>query len=172
MNVTELNGFALGEALRQARENQARDVSELAAQLKLPPEKLTAFETATDLVSLNAFDRGHLRNYAVLLQVDLAPYELSDSEQKALAAPLRSIQQNALNFEGVKWLKPMVVLLVLVLLAWGVYSGFSYWLRGTSLSSPPSEQGLSEPKAEVSEKTLPIEIRLPTITSEIKLENP
>ncbi|MDY0135678.1 MAG: helix-turn-helix domain-containing protein [Thiomicrospira sp.] len=172
MNVTESNGLVLGEAIHQARENQTLSVAELAAQLKLPPEKLMTFESATDLVSLNAFDRGHLRNYAALLQVDLTPYELSDREQKALAAPLRSIQQNALDFEGIKWLKPMVVLLVFVLLAWGAYSGFSYWLKGSSVISSQSEQALSDSEAEGSVKTLPIEIRLPTITSEIKLENP
>lgn len=168
MSLTELNTPALGEALAQMRENQTFTLAELAGQLKLPPEKLVAFESATDLVSLNAFDRGHLRNYAALLRLDLTPYELSDSQQKALAAPLKSIQKNALDFEGANWLKPIVILVVLAVLAWGVYWGFSYWLKASS----QSEQVSSASEGERSAQTLPIEIRLPTITSEIKLENP
>lgn len=66
----------LAMSLRMAREALGLELSQVAEEMNIRPEKLAIFETEEmDIKALDHFERGYLRNYAAKLELDLAVYE-------------------------------------------------------------------------------------------------
>lgn len=72
-------------------------LKQVSDSLKLPPDRLEELENKTSMDSLNPFERGHLRNYAALLDIDLTPFMLSKNEAQKFSADLKSVEQQNLN---------------------------------------------------------------------------
>lgn len=174
MTLVEQTTPTLAQALRASREQQGLTLSELADQLKLPVEKVEALESVDDLASMNAFDRGHLRNYAALLNLDLAPYELNEAQQKQVAASIKLIQQKELNFHSFKWVKRVFVMAFIALLAVAVYWGAAQVIEQTLTEHVEPANGTSSIPAGMSVQSVPLETVLPDAlpSTETMTENP
>ena len=96
-NNDSLSPASLSQLLRSKRVEQKLTFDQVADKLKLPVTKIEQLESKSSLAELDPFDRGHLRNYAALLGVDLKPFEPSSDEAQKMSAELKSVEQKGLN---------------------------------------------------------------------------
>lgn len=82
----------LSQSLRSAREQKKLSVEDLAEQLKISASHIQYFEgDHLDLTELDPFQRGYLRNYAKLLNVDITPYKSDFPEVVEVGSSLQSV---------------------------------------------------------------------------------
>ncbi|MBE0492903.1 MAG: helix-turn-helix domain-containing protein [Thiomicrospira sp.] len=109
---------SFAQVLRNKRLEKKLSLKQVSDSLKLPPDRLEELEQKTSLESLDPFERGHLRNYAALLDVDLSPFILSKSADQNYSSKLKPVQQKGLNVKApensrrVYWAVVWVVVLV------------------------------------------------------------
>lgn len=148
-----------GEYLRQLRIVQKRELSEISRELNMPERQVIALE-ADDYKSLPepAFIKGYLRLYAKLLGADSnllinrfdeiytndtglpTNHALENSPLKALGRLPRGRQVN------VRWVKWLVLALVLAALIWALVAGVRAWRNShPAAATPQAEQTESQP---------------------------
>lgn len=109
---------SFAQVLRNKRLEKKLSLKQVSDSLKLPPDRLEELEQKASLESLDPFERGHLRNYAALLDVDLTPFMLSKSADQNYSSKLKPVQQKGLNVQApensrrVYWAVVWVVVLV------------------------------------------------------------
>jgi cytoskeleton protein RodZ len=117
----------LNELLMHARQQKQWSLEEVAQRLNLPVSQLEKFEqTALNPVQMGPFERGYLRNYARVLEIDeqqFADY-LPNSDQ--ISSQLKSMQRFHYGtpkplFSGRK-MRFLMGLVFLGLLVWLVWS--------------------------------------------------
>jgi cytoskeletal protein RodZ len=116
LGASELRGL-----LRQARLEKNISFEQLSEHLKLAPEKIEALEAEADALNLSPFDRGHLRNYAAILGVDMTDHLVSVKQMEKTYSELKTIQQKNLNLQAprnTRWLVSLVVIFGLAALAY------------------------------------------------------
>lgn len=104
------------EYLRRKRLEKKLTLEQVAERLKLSPARLEVLETITSMDELTPFERGHLRNYAALLEVDMSPFALELSDARNVASDLKSVEQQDLVMEPVDLSKRIVWTIVILLL--------------------------------------------------------
>lgn len=150
--MRETNSVSIPGLLAHARDDKEMSLEQAAEKLNLSTEQLRFFEKADlDIAELNAFERGYLRNYAALLDVDLNQFPEFAPAGKNVASELHATaeyndysQKSA--FFGPLLLKKLFWLLLLFALGYGLYA---IWPNGTNLSEVAKdsfELGLEIPK--------------------------
>lgn len=113
-----LAGSSFAQLLRNKRLERKLSLKQVADSLKLPTDRLEELEKKSSIEDLNSFERGHLRNYAALLDVDLSPFMLSQDDAQNLSSKLKPVEQKGLNVQApensrrVYWTLVWVVVLV------------------------------------------------------------
>lgn len=116
----ENQGALLSQELRQklltAKKQRKLTLELIADQLNMSVRPLQSFESEDFNVSdLSSFERGYLRNYARLLEVDLQPYEGLMPEVGDLSAPLAPIGNQYFKRASGKALKFFVTIIMLLI---------------------------------------------------------
>ncbi|MDG6778446.1 helix-turn-helix domain-containing protein [Thiomicrorhabdus sp. zzn3] len=84
----------LNQLLSDARKSQKLTIKEAAKKLNLSEAQLQQFEQAScDLATMGPFERGYLRNYAQLLDVDEAVVESYLDAVSSAGSELKSMQR-------------------------------------------------------------------------------
>lgn len=112
LNMTDVRSL-----LRQKRLEKNLTFEQLSDLLKLSAERVEELENKADDLDLSPFDRGHLRNYAAILEVTIANTQLSSRQMEKTFAELRTIQQKNLNLQAprnTRWLVTLVVVFILL----------------------------------------------------------
>lgn len=111
----------LGELFQRARKSKSLSLQAAAERLKLTEAQLHTFEShEMDLTKLDPFQRGYLRNYAKLLDVDLSPYTLYFPDGKHVGSELAAVQDKEqmrpplMSSRLGKWLATLVMLLIII----------------------------------------------------------
>lgn len=111
----------LGQKLLAAREQKALSISDVADQLKIAQQHIEHFESeGVDLQSLDPFQRGYIRNYAELMNVDLADYEHLFPEAIQIGSSLQSVdleEQTGKPLLSIAGMRIITVLLIIVVVA-------------------------------------------------------
>lgn len=85
----------LGTLLKSERENRSLTIETIADRLKLSSDQIEFFEqTGIDLSALTPFQRGYLRNYAELLEVDISSFEMAFPDGRLVSSDLASVEQS------------------------------------------------------------------------------
>ncbi|WP_044410026.1 helix-turn-helix domain-containing protein [Thiomicrospira microaerophila] len=116
-----LGSAELSNLLRQKRLEKNISFEQLSEQMKLVPEKIEDLENRADAIDLSPFERGHLRNYATILDVDISSHLMSAKQIEKTYSKLRTIQQKNLNLQAprnTRWLVTLIVLFVLLLVVY------------------------------------------------------
>lgn len=104
------------EYLRRKRLEKKLTLEQVAERLKLSPLRVEGLENITSISDLTPFERGHLRNYAALLEVDMSPFALALSDARNFAADLKSVQQQDLVTEPIEMSKRIVWMVIILIL--------------------------------------------------------
>lgn len=111
----------LGQKLLAAREQKALSVGDVAEQLKIAKQHIEHFESdGFDLQTLDPFQRGYIRNYAELMNVDLAEYEHLFPEAIQIGSSLQSVdleEQTAKPLLSIAAMRIITVLLIIAIVA-------------------------------------------------------
>ncbi len=160
--MRETNSVSIPGLLAHARDDKEMSLEQAAEKLNLSAEQLRLFEKADlDIAELNAFERGYLKNYAALLDVDLHQFPEFAPAGKNMASELHATaeyndysQKSA--FLGALFLKKLFWLILLVAVGYGLYS---IWPNGTDLS-------------EVAEDSLELTLEIPNLVDSVVEEQP
>ncbi|BCN93812.1 hypothetical protein THMIRHAM_15970 [Thiomicrorhabdus immobilis] len=113
----------LAELLYESRQAEGLSLEAAAEKLNLPVEQLTKFESQSLVLSeLTTFERGYLRNYASLLNVDLDGYHGEFPDGKHVATNLQPIQR--FSYKSTKpimsrgWVKWMFLIVIFAIIVW------------------------------------------------------
>lgn len=111
-------GSSFAQLLHNTRLEKKLSLKQVSDSLKLPVDRLEELEKKTSMEDLDPFERGHLRNYAALLGVDLSPFMLSQDDAQNLSSKLKPVEQKGLNVQApensrrVYWTVVWVIVLV------------------------------------------------------------
>jgi len=115
----------LAALFRTTREAQKMTLETVAERMKIAPKHLHYFESdALDLEALDPFQRGYIRNYATVLELDITTYMTAFPDGKNVSTDLKSVDQrdqiapalvSAKNFKYIILL--LIVLLMIVLIS-------------------------------------------------------
>lgn len=113
----------LSELLKAERETKGLSVEMVAEKLNLSVKQITKIESGeSELEELTNFERGYIRNYAALLEINLEEYEFNFPIGSSVVAELQPIQRfnyrNGQPFFVKKWLKWVALLFVIVFAFW------------------------------------------------------
>lgn len=113
--------LTLPQTLKQEREEQGLSLEAVAEKLNLSVEQISNIESAqADIVDLSPFERGYIRNYASLLEVDMQPFADDFPSGTGVGAELQPVQRfsykvsKPIGSRG--WVKKTMTLLLIVLL--------------------------------------------------------
>lgn len=143
-----------GEYLRQIRISQARDLKEVAADLKMPLKTLEALEQDQYTTLPEAtFIKGYYRSYAKYLKVDATAIiqrfdEIYENDTGLM--PNHALNNSPIKIMGKlpgsnsdrnrKWLKRLVIAVVAMVLIWLLVAGFQKWMsKGNSSTQSTSK---------------------------------
>lgn len=119
--MEETTPKTIAELLKQARTAKSLTLETIGDRLKLTSEQLAFFEEPNlNLQALDPFQRGYLRNYAELLEVDISPFESEFPEGKTISSNLSSVEKTdgaPPPLMSTAMLKGVSVILILVLIA-------------------------------------------------------
>ena len=147
-----------GEYLRQIRLAQRKELSEVAAELKIPEKQLIALEK-DDYKSLPEapFIKGYYRAYAKFLNADATPlihrfdeiysndtglppnHALKDSPIKTMGR-LSSSGRRGMN----KWLKRIVFFIVIIAILWAIIAAMGNWVNQKETTEVESSSNVVE----------------------------
>ena len=156
-----------GEYLRQVRLSQRKELSEVAAELKIPEKQLVALEK-DDYKSLPEapFIKGYYRSYAKYLNADAMPliqrfdeiysndtglppnHALKDSPIKTMGR-LASSGRRGMN----KWAKRLLWLVVVIAILWAIGAALSNWMKKREVSEVQTTDTIEIMPAETSTVT-------------------
>ncbi|HEY9017086.1 helix-turn-helix transcriptional regulator [Thiomicrospira sp.] len=111
-------GSSFAQVLRNKRLEKKLSLKQVSDSLKLPTDRLEELEQKSSIEDLDPFERGHLRNYAALLDLDLSPFMLSQDDAQNLSSKLKPVEQKGLNVQApensrrVYWFVVWVIVLV------------------------------------------------------------
>jgi len=113
----------LSEILVQARADKGLTLESVSEQLNLSITQLEKLEQPDlNLADLTTFERGYIRNYARLLDVDIKGYESVFPDGENVGADLQSVQRYSYKAnqpiitQG--WLKFIILMTVLIVAVW------------------------------------------------------
>jgi cytoskeleton protein RodZ len=116
---------ALSHELRQARERKRMSLTHAAESLRISAEHLELFESgAFEFAELDPFQRGYIRNYAEMLEVDLSPYATFFPKVTDVGATLQAVdleEEHARPLISIGMLKGLISLVILALAAFLVW---------------------------------------------------
>jgi len=140
----------LQELLVQAREKQSLAIGEAAEKLNLSVNQLEKFEAPDlDLKSLTPFERGYLRNYAFLVNVDIEEFADQFPTGMSVGSDLQTIRhdkfQTGKPFKFGVWIK---------LLFFVIFIAIAIWIA-SSLGIDFTKSDLGKTIEKVTEITLP-----------------
>lgn len=118
----------LAQQLRQSRLDKSISFDTLAEQMKIPAAKIEELEAKADALDLSPFDRGHLRNLAAILDVDMSQQIISVKQMEKTYSALKTIDQKNLNLQAprnTRWLVSLFVVMVLVVLGYFIIDLFA-----------------------------------------------
>jgi cytoskeletal protein RodZ len=107
----------LTKQLRQKRLEKRMSFEVLAEHMKIPAAKIEELEAKADALDLSPFDRGHLRNLAAILEVDMSQQVMTIKQMEKTYSALKTIDQKNLNLQAprnTRWLVSLFVIMVLV----------------------------------------------------------
>lgn len=93
-------GSSFAQVLRNKRLEKKLSLKQVSDSLKLPTDRLEELEQKSSIEDLDPFERGHLRNYAALLDLDLSPFMLSQDDAQNLSSKLKPVEQKGLNVQA------------------------------------------------------------------------
>lgn len=108
---------SFADLLRSKRLEQKLSLQEVSEKLKLATARIEQLEQLRSLEGLNSFDRGHIRNYAELLNVDLSAFNLPVQQAQNLSSELKSVDQSGYDFSTPQTSKRLTKLIVIIILA-------------------------------------------------------
>lgn len=111
-----LSASTFSDQLRHKRVEKNLSFDQLSEQMKIAPDKIEELEAKADAVDLSPFDRGHLRNLAAILDVDMSQHLISVKQMEKTYSALKTIEQKNLNLQAprnTRWLVTVFVLIVL-----------------------------------------------------------
>lgn len=145
-----------GEYLRQVRLAQRKELSEIAAELKIPEKQLIALEKDDYKALPEApFIKGYYRAYAKFLNADATPliqrfdeiysndtglppnHALKDSPIKTMGR-LASSGRRGMN----KWLKRGLMLIVLIAVLWAIGAALGNWMDKRNVTEVESSDAV------------------------------
>lgn len=113
-------GQQLSQSLAAARQQKKWSLEDVVERLKISQKHLSYFESdALDMAQLDPFQRGYLRNYAELLDVDIEPFEQVFPVGGAVSSDLQSVEQSDSHVEPVistKLLKFLISIFIIALI--------------------------------------------------------
>ncbi|MDX1352822.1 MAG: helix-turn-helix domain-containing protein [Thiomicrorhabdus sp.] len=149
-DIVEDSNTQLSKLLILGREQKKMTVQEAADKLNLSSKQLEKLESSdVNPQELTTFERGYLRNYAALLEVDLQEFETYFPEGKSVGSELQSIQRD--NFKTTKpvmnqlWVRVTLFIVVLGLIVWLLFT----------LGADFSQVDLNRTLEQATEMTLP-----------------
>lgn len=163
--IDVLSMEAVGRLLVEARERMGLSVDEVAARLRLMPRQVLALESG-DISALPgpAFVRGFLRNYAKLLQIDAEPmlaacsaHGANTATQKQISLHSENIQISGHQRKGWTVYLSVIVLFMIVLGGWFVYTDYTQNGRLLQPASEPAPQAQPIPGTSEIPQPLPLE---------------
>jgi cytoskeleton protein RodZ len=141
----------LSKLLIAARESKGYSQQDVADKLMLSLEQIVKIEEkcASEEV-LTTFERGYLRNYATLIELDLSGFDALLPENESVEAKVELVQrfhyETSKPFMSRGWVKTLIYILLVGLLAWLIYTfGFNVY-----------ENDFSQTMKSVPELTLPV----------------
>ncbi|MEA1990022.1 MAG: helix-turn-helix domain-containing protein [Pseudomonadota bacterium] len=115
----------LSEVLLEARTEKGLSLELLAEKLNLSVSQLQKFESdSLNLSELTTFERGYLRNYANLLEIEIDSYQAAFPDGMAVGSDLQPLQR--FSYKSSKplltkfWVKLIIFIIVMAAIVWGV----------------------------------------------------
>jgi len=139
-NVEEVKP-SLSKVLILAREAKGLSQQDVAEKLNLSVEKVAKTESIDEEEpKLTPFERGYLRNYANLVEVDLTSFPSFFPEETEVVSDIQLVQR--FNYETTKpftsrgWVKIMIYIVLAGLVFWLVSSvGLDFYYEAMSLAT-------------------------------------
>jgi len=114
----------LSEVLLEARTEKGLSLENLAEKLNLSVSQLQNFESdSLNLSELTTFERGYLRNYANLLDIEIDSYQAAFPDGMAVGSDLQPLQR--FSYKSSKpllskfWVKLLIFIIVVAAIVWG-----------------------------------------------------
>jgi|ACQI01.1.fsa_nt_gi cytoskeleton protein RodZ len=112
---------AIAQELKQARESLDWSLDQVAEKLNLSIEQIEKLEQIEkNIADLTPFERGYLRNYANLLDLDISSYENTFPDGVGVASDLHSVERYSYKLAkpifSRRWAKIVFYLLFLIVL--------------------------------------------------------
>ena len=149
-DTVEDSNAQLSELLALGREQKNLSIDEAAEKLNLSCKQLEKLESGDlNLQNLSTFERGYLRNYASLVDVNLDEFEIYFPHGINVGSELQSIQRD--GFKTTKpimsrlWVKITLFISIVVLIVWFL----------SSLGIDLSQVDLNKTLEQATEITLP-----------------
>lgn len=171
--------LTLGEKLKQAREARGLSISEVAEQTRISPLYLESIEN-DDYKPLpgGIFNKGFVKSYAKFVGVDdqeaLQDYSrLAASQTDANAEESKTYRPEVLTDDQARSTSlPTLIFAVIILglLAGGVYYFVNYWQNSQSQPAANSNANANRANSAVNTNTAPTPTPTPATISELKLE--
>ena len=115
----------LSEVLFEARTEKGLSLDAFAEKLNLSVNQLQQFESdSLNLSELTTFERGYLRNYASLLEIDIEGFQPAFPDGMAVGSDLKPLQR--FSYKSSKpllskfWVKLLIFIIVVAAIVWGV----------------------------------------------------
>lgn len=113
--------LTLPETLKQEREQQGLSLEVIAEKLNLSVEQISHIESAqADIADLSPFERGYIRNYASLLEVDMKPFADDFPSGSGVGSELQPVQRYSYKMSkpisSRRWFKKTFSLLIIIFL--------------------------------------------------------
>lgn len=122
-NLVIQKSAELAHLLRQERQADGRTIEALADSFKVSVKHLALFESDEfDLSKLDSFQRGYLRNYAALFEIDLEGFETFFPDGSSVSSELKSVDSARsetaplISTKSLKWILAAFIALVVTLL--------------------------------------------------------
>jgi len=139
-NVEEVKP-SLSKMLILAREAKGLSQQDVAEKLNFSVEKIAKTESIDETeAKLTPFERGYLRNYANLVEVDLTSFSSVFPEEPEVVSDIQLVQR--FNYETTKpftsrsWVKIMIYIVLAGLVFWLVSSvGLDFYDEAMSLAT-------------------------------------
>jgi len=125
--TVENNQTKLAETLYESRNEAGLSLDAVAEKLNLSVEQLSKFESSTlKLSDLSTFERGYLRNYANLLNVEIDEYQTEFPDGASVVTNLQPIHRYSekggkplMSSGSIKW---FFIVSLIALIIWVLYS--------------------------------------------------
>ena len=115
----------LSDVLHEARTQKGLSLETLAEKLNLSVSQLQKLESDTlNLSELTTFERGYIRNYASLLEIEIDSYQSAFPDGMAVGSDLQPIHR--FSYKSSKpilsksWVKLLIFIFLVAAIVWGI----------------------------------------------------